>query len=210
LGIWVPLLILCVIFTMLAYPKEWALRPIAILAPWMLAGFGVGYLVLGYVDDRMIKLFVGVLSIAFVTLQVIRAFSARRNGVSLERPPWRPSFVQAAPYGLVGGVCSMIAHAAGAITTIYLLPQLNRRSFVGTSARFYFVFNIVKTPLYAAPDVGVVTTEALIKSLWLMPFVPLSIWMGSALNRRLSPEQFNRVIYVLLAISGAWLIHENA
>ncbi len=213
LGIWVPLLILCDIFTMRAYPKEWALRPIAILAPWMLVGFGVGYVVLGRVDDRMIKIFVGVLSLVFVALQIVRIVwqrrEARANGGTVEKPPWRPTFLQAAPYGIVGGVCSMVAHSAGAITTMYLLPQLDRRSFAGTSARFYFVFNIVKTPLYAQPDIGVVTTEALVKSLWLMPFVPLSIWIGERLNKHLSPETFNQVIYALLAVSGVYLLYAN-
>ena len=35
LGMWLPLLILCDVFTLRAYPKEWLLRPIALLAPWV-------------------------------------------------------------------------------------------------------------------------------------------------------------------------------
>jgi uncharacterized membrane protein YfcA len=210
LGIWVPLLIFCDICTIRLYPKEWSLRPIAVLAPWMCVGLGIGYVLLGHVDDRMMKLFVGFLSIGFVALEIVRARIAKYIVSHQERPPWRPTWVTAAPFGVVGGVCSMIAHAAGAITTIYLLSQrMDRRDFVGTSARFYIVFNTLRVPLYASPDLEIVTRESMIKSLWLMPFVPLTIWLGAALNKRMSPTSFNKVIYILLAISGVYLIYAN-
>jgi uncharacterized membrane protein YfcA len=210
LGIWVPLLILCDVCTIRIYPKEWSLRPIAVLAPWMCVGLAIGYLLLGRIDDRTMKLFVGFLSIGFVSLEIVRGRIAKRIADHQDRPPWRPSWITAAPFGIVGGVCSMIAHAAGAITTIYLLSQrMDRRGFVGTSARFYIVFNTLRVPLYASPSIGVVTGESMLKSLWLMPFVPLTIWLGSTLNKRMSPEIFNKTIYVLLAVSGFYLIYMN-
>jgi uncharacterized membrane protein YfcA len=210
LGIWLPLLIFCDIWTIRLYLKEWSLRPIAVLAPWMCIGLAIGYVLLGRVDDRLMKLFVGFLSIGFVLLEIARIRILRYLASHQEREPWRPNWMTAAPFGIVGGVCSMLAHAAGAITTIYLLSQrMDRRSFVGTSARFYIVFNVLRVPLYASPSIGVVTAEAMIKSLWLMPFVPLTVWLGSALNRRMSPTSFNKVIYILLALSGAYLLYAN-
>jgi uncharacterized membrane protein YfcA len=210
LGIWMPLLILCDIFTIRMYPKEWSLRPIALLAPWMCVGLAIGYLLLGRIDDRTMKLFVGCLSIGFVLLEIARTRMARSLAAHQERPAWRPTWLSAAPFGIIGGICSLIAHAAGAVTTIYLLAQrMDRREFVGTSARFYIVFNTLRIPLYASPSVDVLTREALIKSLWLVPFVPLTIWLGSVLNRRMSPTTFNRTVSVLLAVSGAYLVYDN-
>jgi hypothetical protein len=210
LGIWVPLLILCDIFTIRLYRKQWALRPILMLAPWMCVGLAFGYILLGHIDDRVMKLFVGFLSIGFVCVEIIRARFASYVATHEQDQPRRSSWKLAAPFGMISGVCSMIAHASGATTAMYLLSQrLGRREFVGTSARFYIVFNIVRIPLYASPSVGVITSESIVKSLWLMPFVPLTIWLGSALNKRMTPQVFNRTIYVLLAISGAYLIYVN-
>jgi uncharacterized membrane protein YfcA len=210
LGMWLPLLILCDVLTIRAYPKEWSLRPILRLAPWMVAGVGTGYLLLGHISDRQVKLFVGSLAVGFVGLEIVRSVVARRVERTQTAEPWRPTWLTAAPFGLAGGVSTMIAHAAGAITTIYLLPQrLGKRSFVGTSARFYFVFNSFKVPFFAHPSLGLINRESLVKSLWLVPLAPLGVWLGSVLNRRLSVGGFNRVIYVLLAISGVYLIYTN-
>jgi len=44
LGMWLPLLVLCDIFTLRAYPKEWKLRPVLLLAPGAMCGLGIGYL----------------------------------------------------------------------------------------------------------------------------------------------------------------------
>jgi uncharacterized membrane protein YfcA len=56
---------------------------------------------------------------------------------------------------------------------------------------------------------GVITAETLTRSLWLVPLAPLSVWLGSALNRRISPVLFIRVIYILLGISGIYLLYTN-
>jgi uncharacterized membrane protein YfcA len=84
---------------------------------------------------------------------------------------------------------------------------MDRRTFAGTSARFYVVFNTLRIPLYASPSLEILSWDALKKSLWLMPLVPLTVRLGSHLNRRLSPADFNKIIYALLALSGGYLIY---
>jgi hypothetical protein len=213
LGMWLPLLILCDILTIRAYPKEWQLRPIALLAPWMLAGLGIGFLLLKRVEGQewAVKVFVGVLALSFVLLELVRGRLARRVQTAQADRAWRPTWITAGPFGLVGGVCTMLAHAAGAVTTIYLLPQrLDKRAFVGTSARFYFVFNTLKVPFFLHPSLGLINRDSLTKSLWLVPLAPLTVWAGSALNRRISPAAFNKAIYALLAVSGGYLVYANA
>jgi len=176
----------------------------------MLGGIVLGCLLLGQIEDRTVKLFVGGLAVGFVMLEGVRMVVARRVEAAAPGRAWRPYWLTAAPFGLAGGISTMLAHAAGAITTIYLLPQrLDKRAFVGTSARFYFVFNTLKVPFFVHPRLGIINEESLVKSLWLVPLAPLGVWMGSALNRRISPAAFNRVIYVLLAISGGYLLYAN-
>lgn len=216
LGMWLPLLVLCDILTLRHYPKEWKPRPLLLIAPWMLAGIGLGALLLGYISAEATKLFVGVTSILFVVLDALRSWLKRRIDRGRDLPPFRPTWVTAAPFGVAAGVTTMLAHAAGAITTIYFLPQrMDKRDFVGTQARFYFVFNSLKVPCYLmlpllnAKFEPLITRETLMKSAWLVPLTPLFVWIGAALNERMSPVLFHRVVYALLAISGLYLIYDN-
>lgn len=210
LGMWLPLLIFCDILTIRHYPKEWALRPILLMAPWMMAGIIVGWRLLDVLDPRLLKLFVGILSVGFVVLEWLRAAMVARlmrNGTMTDGP-WKPNWITASPFGLAAGVSTMVAHAAGAFTTIYfLLQRLDKRTFVGTAARFYFVFNTIKVPFLV--QVGFINTESLTKSLWLVPIAPLTVWGGAILNRHIAPAAFSKVIYVLLALTGVYIIITN-
>ncbi len=208
LGMWLPLLVLCDICTIRAYPREWELRPILLLSPWMFAGILVGYVLLDVLTAGDVKLFVGALALAFVILEVARESLARWLRQHQERPPWRPTLWTTAPFGLVGGVSTMIAHSAGAVTTIYLLAQrMEKRAFVGTSGRYYFLFNSLKVPFYV--KLGMINGLTLRQSLWMVPLAPLGVWIGSALNRRFPPQAFNRFVYVLLAVTAAYLLWES-
>jgi uncharacterized membrane protein YfcA len=54
-----------------------------------------------------------------------------------------------------------------------------------------------------------ITRETLVKSIWLLPLAPLFVWIGAAMNHHMSPVLFHRVVYILLAISGAYLLYAN-
>ena len=221
LGMWLPLLICCDLFTVRSYPKQWELRPILLLAPWMFAGVVAGWGLLRLLSKlgseaeagHWVKVFVGGLSVLFVVLEVVRGVVTRRLDTGTDRPPWRPTWRSTAPFGIAAGISTMLAHSAGAITTIYLLAQrLDQRIFVGTSGRFYFVFNTLKVPFYtlACFELRYITAESLKLSLWLVPLAPVSVWAGSELNKRIAPALFQRIIYGLLAVSGGYLIWANA
>ncbi len=210
LGVWLPLLVFCDIVTLRYYPREWQLRPVLVLAPSMVLGLFLGWLLLGRISPRAIKLFVGATSLAFVALDQVRAWLKWRLEHPKKLTPFRPTWLTATPFGVGAGITTMIAHAAGAITTIYFLPQrMNPRDFVGTQARFFFVFNAMKLPFYLTTAQPLINHETLRKSVWMVPLAPLGVWVGVALNRRLSPAVFNQVVYILLAVSGMYLIYEN-
>jgi uncharacterized membrane protein YfcA len=216
LGMWLPVLVVCDILTLRYYPKEWKPRPVLLIAPWTLLGIVLGALLLGYISARATKLFVGATSITFVGLDVLRSWLKYRIDRGRDLPAFRPTWLTASPFGIAAGITTMLAHAAGAITTIYFLPQrMDKRDFVGTQARFYFVFNSAKIPFYALVPLmsprfdPLITRETLIKSIWMLPLAPLFVWAGAALNDCMSPAVFHRVVYVLLAISGAYLLYAN-
>jgi uncharacterized protein len=208
LGMYLPLLIFCDILTLRHYPREWKPRPLLLLAPWMLVGIVAGAFLLDRLSPQTTKACVGGAAIGFVLLEWLRVSIKRQLDRGRVVAPFRPTLLTALPFGIAAGISTTIAHAAGAITTIYFLPQrLDKRDFVGTQARFYFTFNSIKIPFFIY--LALINSETLLKSLWLAPFAPLFVWMGAAMNHRMSPELFHRVVYILLAATGAYLLYAN-
>lgn len=208
LGMWLPLLVFCDILTMRHYPRQWELRPILLMAPWVIGGLIFGWLLLDVLDARSLKVCVGAMAAGFPILEILRSRIVHLVRRGRESQPWRPRLWSASPFGFGAGVSTMIAHAAGPFTTVYfLLQRMDPRTFVGTAARFYFIFNSLKIPFYVQR--GLIDRQSLILSLWLVPFAPLAIWAGSALNRRIHPIIFVRIIYGLLVVTGVYLIWAN-
>jgi len=209
LGLWLPLLVLCDLFTIHHYPSEWKLRPIAVLAPWMFGGIVAGWLLLDHISPRAIKITVGVLAVVFVGIDWFRAWLKRRVESPGEPIPWDPTWRIAAPLGVAAGISTMLAHAAGPITTIYFLSlRLDKRTFVGSTARFFFLFNTLKVPFYL--HLVLINAQTLARSLWLVPFAAATVWFGAVLNKWVSAEAFTRIIYALLAFSGLYLVWVNS
>lgn len=206
-GFWLPMLIWMDVLTIRWYPRDWRLRPVLVMAPSVLAGIVAGWYLLDVLNERYLKLFVAALSVGFVFLEWGRSAIAR----GLARPdngPWHPTVVTAAPFGLAAGVGTIVAHAAGAVTTIYfLLQRMDKRVFVGTSARFYVAVNTIKVPFLAQS--GYIHGETLRTALWLVPLAPLAIALGVAMNRRIPAAAFVRVIHVLMVLTGGYIFWAN-
>lgn len=224
-AMWAPMLIICDLFTLPFYAKECDWRPILLLAPWTTLGLFAGRLCLDWFRQTpeagvWLKVTIGVLSILFALSQAGRYYVARRT--QRQVVPWVPRWWQAAPFGIVAGITTMLAHAAGSIFAMYMIPQqLDRRVFVGTSTRYYLIFNTLKIPFFmatipslvgdasAAPQTGYLTWESVRLVLWLVPLVPAGVFAGNWLNNNFSNRVFNISVNVLLALTGVWLVYSN-
>jgi uncharacterized membrane protein YfcA len=107
--------------------------------------------------------------------------------------------------GGAAGFTSTLAHAGGPPATMYLLPQqLPRGIFVGTNLVFFFLLNLMKLVPYAL--LGLLQLGNLTTILILAPLAYVGVRLGVVLNKRFSDVWFNRVIYVLLFITGLELV----
>ncbi len=217
-AMWAPMLIVCDLCTLPFYTKEYSWRPILLLAPWTTLGLLIGRGCLDWFSQTpqagvWLKVTIGTLSIGFALSQAARYYVARRAQQRVE--PWVPQWWQAIPFGLSAGIATMLAHAAGSIFAMFLIPQqLDRRSFVGTSTRYYLIFNTAKIPIFMATSPltshgSYLTWESLRLVLWLIPLVPVGVFVGKWLNSNFSNRYFNIVINVLLGLTGAWLVYSN-
>lgn len=212
IGMWLPVLIACDIITVRNYPKTWSWPVIRQLVPGLVAGTLLATWVLWLTThsspadmkrfEAGLKLLIGVTSLAFLALQFYRRDTE-------DTPPWTPNWIVSTPTGFLIGVTSSIAHAAGPVATMYMLPQkLDQRIFVGTMGWTFLAVNLVKVPLSVAANT--LSGHELKYALWMMILSPVGVWLGVWLNRRVSQKSFLAVIRVFLSIAGVKLIYDGA
>src|SRR3546814_2088648 len=79
---------------------------------------------------------------------------------------------------------------------MWVMPRkLSRDLLVGTTAVYFGATNWIKVPAYIA--LGQFTAANMLITATLIPVAILSTFAGVALVRRVSPDKFNRIIYVL-------------
>ena len=209
LSVMLPILLTCDAFTVRQFPKTWHRESFRALFPWNFTGLflGLAALVLisrqGLKADLWIRLVVGLVVFAFPLIAIL----GKKRSTTVAAPP--PLWLSAAT-GLLCGVTTMIAHAAGVILNLYLLRvKMSPQEFVGTTGRFYLTFNSLKIPFYIAATFlahkAFLTPHNAFYCLWLLPLCPLGVAMGAWLNRRFTTRRFETAVRVLLVVSGAFM-----
>lgn len=204
-GLLLPLLCACDLVSLWHYRSRFHSLSIRRLLPGALAGIVAGWLLLWiYRGDRAtmnraLEIAIGLIAILFVIWQLIRA---RLLAHLSER---KPGAFQGGLLGLIAGFASMLAHAGGPPVTIYILQEhLDRRVFVGTTVVFFSILNYTKLVPYTL--LGMIELTNLRVSLLLLPLVPVGVWLGLYLNRRIRQDWFMRIIYVILLVTGIQLL----
>ncbi len=179
------------------------LRP---LFPGMLAGVAAGTLLFVHpsstlvgVSDRVLKGLIVGLGLVFVLYQAARARLLRRLEAR-RGSRWMPAVT-----GAAAGLTSTMAHAAGPVMQMYLLPmQLPKLEFAATHAGFFLVLNLVKLgPFLAA---GRITRAHAALGLALLPVIPLGVVAGYGLVHLTPAGHYRRFIYAVLAITSGLLL----
>lgn len=105
------------------------------------------------------------------------------------------------PLGWLAGVTTMLANAAGPVTTIYLLAcRLPKLEFVGTAAWFYLVVNVVKIPFSAS--LGLISHESLILNLTLAPVIIAGVFIARFFLKLINQSAFEWLMIILSAVGA--------
>jgi len=204
-GIMLPLLCLMDIFGVHAYKAAWSREAIRALLPGAIVGIALGGLAFGALSPNTVRLAIGVISVVFALNAWFRLTERiARFLVRTEGPPGRGA---AAVWGALSGFTSTLAHAGGPPYTIYMLARgVDKTVFVATSSVFFFAVNYLKlVPYYF---LGQLNTANLTTAVLFSPLVPLAVWMGVWLHRRISQAAFMQITYALLLATGVKLIHD--
>lgn len=151
--------------------------------------------------SALIRTEIGIECILLVGLHWWRQYKGLQSYLMPE--PWRSHLT-----GTFAGISSTLAHAAGPIIAMYLLPmKLDRRLFVGTCAIYFFLLNTAKLPAYYASGLFSQVSPAF--SLQFLPLVLIGAVVGFWLNQRMSDRLFSGIVYGTTFLLGWYLLADG-
>jgi uncharacterized membrane protein YfcA len=180
------------VFALRAYTRftEWAV--LRRLAPAVAVGIAVGALFLFVAADLAVRRTIGVILLVLVSVATVQKL--RRRGEDDDPGPASSALMVST--GTISGFTSMVANAGGAIMSLYLLRlRLPVMVFLGTTAWFFFVINVVKVPV--SLGLGLLDWSTARATLLLSPAVVVGALAGRAVARRMSLATFEWVILIV-------------
>lgn len=200
IGIMLPMLIIADVFAILYYRQYVMWRQLFPLLPWVLCGIVLGYFILDIIDGERLKFVIGILVIGLVTLHVVQNEFGGRIMRALPNSTWFVSIM-----GILGGFTTMVGNAAGEVLAIYLTVKgVPKREFIGTTAWFFFIVNLIKIPFYF--QLGLIDATIIKFDLLLVIPILLGAILGINLLPRISQKVFTALILILATIGGVNLI----
>jgi uncharacterized membrane protein YfcA len=198
-GIILPMLIAADVVAVRIFRQHAQWLYIRRMLPATLVGVLVGFLLMGRLDERLFSPLIGTIVLLLVVMQVLRM---TRPGLFAE-VPHAPAF--AWTMGLLAGVTTMVANAAGPIFVLYALAVgLPKLELVGTGAWFFFIVNLSKVPLSAG--LGLIGPQTLSLNLLLLPAVFTGIALGRWMTTRVPQRLFDGLLLAFAALAALRLI----
>jgi predicted PurR-regulated permease PerM/uncharacterized membrane protein YfcA len=199
IGVMLPLLVISDLVSCWVYRRDWDTKPLRFFLPAAAVGILLASLFLGQINNTLLKRMLGALCLGFVFIQLLKERYSKR--LNHEPPGWKTG----TGFGLASGITSTLAHAAGPVFAMYLLPQgYDPRRFVATTVLAFTVINLLKVPGYL--HLGLIDGYTFHLTFWLAPLVVIGTLLGVWLNSHFSSKSFTKIIYVILFLSGLELI----
>ena len=197
------------------------------LVPAVLTGVGAGALFLHLASNDSTRRLIGVILLLLVAITLTQRRSTSRrapDGASAAQAPSPPAptlETQEATttlatsttsgrlarlvYGSLAGFTTMVANAGGPVTSMYFLAcRYPVKAFLGTTAWFFFLVNLVKLPF--SISAGLVNTTTMSLTAICAPVVIVSALAGRRLAERMDQWVFEPVIVALTIISALPLL----
>lgn len=169
------------------------------LLPPSFVGVIIGWWLLDKLPERSVGPIIGGLILIFAGLQALRI--------------WKPKLFEQVPHarwfavtlGLLIGISTMLANAAGPLAALYMLSvSLPKYQLIGTSAWFFLVLNTFKIPF--SLNLGLIDFNTLGINLAFAPMVALGMLAGRSLVHRLPQKTFDTALLIITALAAVRLL----
>ncbi|TWT79051.1 Sulfite exporter TauE/SafE [Planctomycetes bacterium CA13] len=198
-GVLLPLLVVGDLFAIRLFGQVADWTHVRRLLPPTLTGILIGWKMMGSLDEDIFRIVVGVIIMVLTVIQGLRM--------------WRPEAFDSIPHsrwfalvlGLLAGMTTMLANAAGPVVALYLLAvSLPKWELIGTSAWLFLVLNLIKLPL--SFNLGLITPSTLAVNVTFAAAVPMGMLAGRWLVHRVPQFWFNVILLAFTAIAAARLL----
>ncbi len=208
-GIMLPIMIPMDFLSIWVYRKRWDGRNLALLIPAATVGIAIGGLTARWVNEDIVRLLVGVIAVVFTVHRWLGLRRAAKSASPAAAPARRPpNKILGGFWGTCAGFTSFLAHAGSPPYQVYMLPQgLSKELYTGTSVMFFASVNAIKLIPYGM--LGQLSVTNLSVSLMLVPLVPVGVFLGVWINRRLREDLFFTIILTAIFIVGVKLVWDG-
>lgn len=164
-----------------------------------LVGVVLGWALLDRLDEAAFRPLIGWLVLGLAAGQILRM--------------WRPDLLEQVPHtagfawgmGILTGVTTMVANAAGPVVALYLLAlALPKDTLVATGAWFFLILNLAKLPFSA--QLGLIEGGTLGLDLLLAPLVVAGLVCGRAVVRRIPQRLFDTLLLAFTGVAALRLV----
>lgn len=190
------------VFALLAYRRHAHWPTLLRLAPAVVAGLLLGFAFLALTGDGVVRRAIGVILLLMIAVTLWRRW---RQARAEQEAAARGGALLAGVYGTLGGFTTTVANAGGPVMSMYFLATRTPvQVFLGTSAWFFAIINVIKVPFLAG--IGLFTGPVLLTDAILAPLVVLGALLGLRVARRLDQRLFDRIVIVLTILGAVYLL----
>ena len=198
IGLLLPILMLADVFAVALHWRRWNGRLVWLLIPGAVVGVTIGTYFITNAPTRTLQIALGVIVLLFA---IYKIFEKRILGLF----HYKPRDWQGLVAGTITGFSSALAHTGGPPVSVYLLMQdILPGVFNATAAIFFLILNWIKVPYYWYA--GLFNFQLLWQVAWILPLVPVGVWLGKQFSNKVNKETFDQVMVALLVIASILLI----
>ena len=182
------------ILAVIYYRRQADWKIVLRLMPWALLGIGLGILALKFIADDTMK------PVLAWTILFMVAFSYVAKYIkNADKMPDHWAF--SAFFGMLAGLTTHVANAAGPVMAIYLLSmKLEKKAYIGSAAWYFLILNWLKIPIFACE--GRITFSSLKADITMIPLLVAGAALGIVLLNKLPQKRFEQIVQGLAALGA--------
>ena len=197
-GVLLPILNMGDLFAVSYYRRHADVPKLLSLLPWALVGLAAGVTVGQSMPDREFKTMLGIVVLVLLALMIWQEF---RKSDAVPTGWWFPVLA-----GFSAGFTTMVGNAAGPVMSLYLLSmRLPKNAYIGTSAWFFLILNLIKVPLQIVFWHNI-SPASFAVDLCVLPAIALGAWLGVKIAGKIPETVFKVLVMAMTGVSAVFLL----